>query len=103
MPARCTAIDTTDVPVSTACTAPNDGVPLVGGWQASTLNQTITLDQANIPAGSHGVIAVYRSPSGGIDLTIATTTGSIPSCLNANDAGHVVSTNPSGPTASSPR
>ena len=52
------------------------------------------IDQANIPAGSRGLIAVYRSPSGGIDLTIATTAGSIPSCLNANDAGHVVTTNP---------
>jgi hypothetical protein len=76
----------------------NDGVGLVGGWPASTVNQTITLDQAHIPAGPRGVIAVYRSPSGGVDLTIATTSGSIPACLNANDAGHIVTTNPSGQT-----
>lgn len=89
------------MPVSTTCTAPDNGVPVVSGWPASTLNQTITLDQANIPAGTRGLIAVYRSPSGGIDLTIATTTGSIPSCLNANDAGHLVTTETSGTTASS--
>jgi hypothetical protein len=94
-------IDTTVVPVTTTCTAPNDGVGLVGGWPASTLNQTITLDQANIPAGSRGVIAVYQSPSGGIDLTIATKKGSIPSCLNASDAGRAGTANPSGPTSSS--
>jgi hypothetical protein len=91
-------IDTTVVPVTTTCTAPNDGVALVGGWPASTLNQTITLDQADIPAGSRGVIAVYQSPSGGIDLTIGTTTGKIPSCLNA---GNALTANPSSPTSSS--
>jgi hypothetical protein len=91
-------IDTTVVPVTTTCTAPNDGVGLVGGWPASTLNQTIILDQADVPAGSRGVIAVYRSPSGGIDLTIGTTTGGIPSCLNPGDA---VTGNPSGPTSPS--
>jgi hypothetical protein len=92
-------IDTTVVPVTTTCSAPNDGVALVGGWPASTLNQTITLDQADIPAGSRGVIAVYQAPAGGIDLTIETTTGSIPPCLNA---GNAVTANPSHPTSPSP-
>jgi hypothetical protein len=74
-------IDSTAVPVTATCAAPDDGVGLLGGWPASTVNQTITLDQADIPAGSRGVIAVYRSPSGGVDLTIATTSGRIPACL----------------------
>lgn len=78
------------IPVTTTCTAPNDGVPLVGGWPASTLNQTITLDQANIPAGSQGVLAVYQSPSGGVDLDIGSVSGSgpLPPCLNPNDVGY---------------
>ena len=78
-------IDTTAVPVTTTCTAPNDGVPLIGGWSSSTLSQTVTLDQANIPSGYHGVIAAYQSPSGQVDLTIGTTAGNIPTCLNANN------------------
>jgi microcystin-dependent protein len=78
-------IDTTAVPVTNTCDAPNDGVSLIGGWSPSTLNETITLDQADIPAGSHGVLAAYQSPSGGIELTIATTADSVPSCLNADD------------------
>ena len=78
-------IDTTAVPISATCNAPDDGVPLIGGWSSSTLSQTITLDQADIPVGYQGVIAAYQSPSGQIDLTIATTAGKIPSCLNAND------------------
>ena len=103
-------IDTTAVPVTTTCTAPSDGVPLIGGSSSLTkriqaslspANSTngseglVTLDQANIPAGSHGVIAAYQSPSGQIDLTIATTSGSIPSCLNASD---VSTASPSNPT-----
>jgi hypothetical protein len=88
-------IDTTAVPVTTTCSAPNDGVALVGGWPASTLNQTITLDQANIPAGAQGVIAVYQAPSGGVELTIGTTMGGIPSCLNSGD---VFTVSPSGST-----
>lgn len=87
-------IDTTAVPVTTTCTAPSDGVPLLGGWSSSTLSQTITVDQANIPAGSHGVIAAYRSPSGQIDLTIGTTSGSIPSCLNASDVSTASASSP---------
>lgn len=84
-------INTTVIPVTTTCTAPNDGVPLVGGWPASTLNETITLDQANSPAGSQGVLAVYQSPSGGVDLSLGSVTGSgpLPPCLNPNDVGYV--------------
>jgi hypothetical protein len=80
----------TVIPVTTTCTAPNDGVPLVGGWPASTLNETLTLDQANIPAGNQGVIAVYQTPSGGVDLDLGSVTGSgpLPSCLNPNDVGY---------------
>ncbi|MGH2868168.1 MAG: hypothetical protein ACRDNK_11465 [Solirubrobacteraceae bacterium] len=84
-------INMTVIPVTTTCTAPNNGVPLVGGWPASTLNQTITLDQANIPAGSHGVIAVYQTPSGGVDLDVGSVDGSgpLPPCLNPNDVGYM--------------
>lgn len=83
-------INMTVIPVKTTCTAPNDGVPLVGGWPASTLNETITLDQANIPAGSQGVLAVYQSPSGGVDLDLGSVDGSgpLPPCLNPNDVGY---------------
>ena len=83
-------INVTVIPVTTTCTAPNDGVPLVGGWPASTLNETIMLDQANIPAGSQGVLAVYQSPSGGVDLDLGSVTGSdpLPPCLNASDVGY---------------
>jgi hypothetical protein len=88
-------INTTAVPVTATCTAPNDGVALVSGWSSATLGQTITLDEANIPAGSHGVVAAYQSPSGQIDLTIATTAGSIPSCLNPNDTGDLIIPNSS--------
>lgn len=87
-------IDTTAVPVTTTCTAPDGGLPLVGGWSSPTMSQTITLDQANIPAGYRGVIAAYQSPSGQVDLTIATTSGSIPSCLNANDISTASTSNP---------
>lgn len=102
-------IDTTAVPVTTTCTAPSDGVPLIGGSSSLTermkaslspANSTngsegvVTLDQANIPAGSHGVIAAYQAPSGQIDLTVATTTGSIPSCLNASDVSTASLSNP---------
>lgn len=83
-------INMTAIPVTTTCTAPNDGVPLVGGWPASTLNETITLDQTNIPAGTQGVLAVYQTPSGGVDLDVASITGSgpLPPCLNPNDVGY---------------
>ncbi len=102
-------IDATAVPVTTTCTASSDGVPLIAGSSSLTeriqarlspANATagsegvVTLDQANIPAGSQGVIAAYRSPSGQIDLTIATTSGSVPSCLNANDISTASATNP---------
>lgn len=83
-------INVTVIPVTTTCTAPNDGVPLVGGWPASTVNETITLDQAHSPAGSQGVIAVYQSPAGGVDLNIGSVSGSggLPACLNPNDVGY---------------
>jgi hypothetical protein len=48
-------------------------------WHGSSVSRATSgagfIDQANIPAGSRGVLAVYRSPSGGIDLTIATRLG----------------------------
>jgi hypothetical protein len=79
-------INTVAVPVSTSCTAPSDGVSLVGGWPASTTNESVTLDQADIPAGAQGVVAAYQSSAGGIDLTLATTSGAVPTCLNPDNA-----------------
>lgn len=83
-------INMTAIPVRTTCTAPSDGVPLVGGWPASTLNETITIDQANAPANSRGVLAVYQTPSGGVDLDVGSVDGSgpLPPCLNPNDVGY---------------
>jgi hypothetical protein len=94
-------IDATAVPVTTTCTAPSDGVPpLIGGSSSLTRRpnmalspakvtagsaRVVNLDEASIPSGSRGVIAAYQSPSGQIDLSISTTTGRIPSCLNPSD------------------
>ncbi len=97
-------INMTVIPVTPTCTAPDDGVPLVGGWPASTVNETITLDQANIPAGSQGILAVYQSPSGGgVDLDLGSVTGSgpLPPCLNPNDVGYVQPSAPSSAGSSS--
>ena len=95
-------IDATAVPVTAACTAPgpNDGVPKGGGSPSLTMKMretlspalardgsggVTTLDQADIPSGSEGVIAAYQSPSGQINLAFSTTTGCVPSCLNTSD------------------
>lgn len=89
-------INITAIPVSTTCTAPNDGFQLTSGESSPpspapgpgrtvSMSETVTLDQANIPAGSTGVIVAYQAPSGQIDVAMGTTTGSIPSCLNPRD------------------
>lgn len=86
-------IDAVAVPVTSTCSAPIQ----IGGPGALTeriettlapANITsgseglLNLTPANIPSGSEGVIAAYQSPSGQIDLTFWTTSGSTPSCLN---------------------
>lgn len=95
-------IDATAVPVTATCNAPgpNDRVPHAGDSSSLTMKVrgtlspalakggsggVITLDEADIPSGSEGVIAAYQSPSGWIDLAFSTTTESIPSCLNTSD------------------
>ncbi len=89
-------IDAIAVPVTSACTVPPSSLTERMEAQLSPALSTdgsgglINLGQANIPAGTEGVIAAYQSPSGQINLTFSTTTGSIPSCLNTSD---VVSAN----------
>ncbi|MGH2909647.1 MAG: hypothetical protein ACRDK8_10165 [Solirubrobacteraceae bacterium] len=89
-------INITAVPVLTTCTAPNDGVRLTSGESSPSapgpgsgrtlsMSETVTLDQANIPAGYTGVIVAYQAPSGQIDVAMGATAGSIPSCLNPRD------------------
>jgi hypothetical protein len=93
-------IDATAVPVTNTCTAPSSSLTERTEMQLSPTLATdgsgglINLDQANIPAGTEGVIAAYQSPSGQINLTFWTTSGSAPSCLNT---GEVV---PSAPATS---
>jgi hypothetical protein len=84
-------IDAVAVPVTNTCTAPPSSLTERIETQLSPALTTagsgglINLDQANIPAGTEGVIAAYQSPSGQVNLTFSTTTGSIPSCLNTSD------------------
>lgn len=86
-------IDASAVPVTAACNAPVQ----IGGPGALTeklemqLEPTdiksssaglLNLSPADIPAGSEGVIAAYQSPSGQINLTFWTTSGTPPPCMN---------------------
>jgi hypothetical protein len=84
-------IDATAVAVTSTCTAPPSSLTERMEAQLSPALTTagsgglIDLNQANIPAGTEGVIAAYQSPSGQINLTFWTASGSVPSCLNTSD------------------
>ncbi len=69
------------IPVTPTCTAPNDGIPLVKA--VTNMSGSITIDNANIPAGTTGFVAAEQTSSGAIEMSMGTTYGAVPSCLNS--------------------
>ena len=84
-------IDATAVPVTNTCSGPSSSLTERSEEQLSRAHATngsvglINLDQADIAAGTEAVIAAYQSPSGQINLTLWTTSGSTPRCLNTTE------------------
>jgi hypothetical protein len=75
------------IPVTPDCTAPDTaGIPLIDFGNADT-NESITVDNANIPSGTTGFIAVDEVSPGDVEMGIGTTfNGPLPACLNSHMA-----------------
>lgn len=73
------------IPVTSDCTA-RDPFP---GPRGLSMSQSITIDNADIPAGTTAVIAAEQTPSG-VRLSMGTTAAPLPSCLNSNVTAPVV-------------
>lgn len=73
------------VPVTASCTAQNTtGIPLLGP-EAMSMSQSVTINNANIPAGNTELIAAEQTSSG-VRLSIGNTATPLPACLNSNQA-----------------
>lgn len=81
------------IPVTPNCTAAQAANwPLMAPDPSTSMSETITIDNANIPAGSTAIVAAEQTPSG-VRLDMGTTAVSpLPSCLNSNQAAPVVTT-----------
>lgn len=81
-------INATAIPVTSNCTAPDAAkFPLMAPTAVST-SQSVTIDNADIPAGLTGVVAAEQTSSG-VRLSMGTTASPLPSCLNSNQAAPV--------------
>lgn len=78
-------INANAVPVTASCTAQNTtGIPLAN--LGMSMSQSVTIDNANIPAGTTALVAAEQTPSGSVRLSMGTTAAPLPACLNTNQA-----------------
>jgi hypothetical protein len=72
------------IPVTSTCTASDTaGIPLFEYGKAS-MSESMTVDNANIPAGWTAFLAVEQMPDGQIAMALGTTPAPLPGCLNSN-------------------
>lgn len=83
------------IPVTSSCTASDAAHwPLMAADPSESTSETITLDSANIPAGSIAIVAAEETPSG-VRLDMGTTSESpLPTCLNSNQPAPVITPRP---------
>jgi hypothetical protein len=76
------------IPVTANCRAASDGISLIDfGHPAvgqSARGNSVTIGNADVPAGSTSYVAAERTATGQIALAIGTTRGPLPSCLSAD-------------------
>ncbi len=83
------------IPVTSTCAAPDTaGIPLFDYGEAS-MSTSMTVDNANIPAGWTAFLAVEQMPDGHIAMALGTTAATLPACLNSNQP--VTIGTPTGP------
>lgn len=72
------------IPVTSTCAAPDTaGIPLFDYGKAN-MSESMTVDNANIPAGWTAFLAVEQMPDGHIAMALGTTAAALPACLSSN-------------------
>lgn len=83
------------IPVTSTCTARDTaGIPLQQ-FGTANMSESITVDNANIPAGSTAFLAVEQTRDGHVAMSIGTTAAPLPACLNSGQPISIGS--PAGP------